>query len=46
MPTRAETPPLDPSFRRDIHIHTDSSSIGKFNISDYDPNFLSQIDAP
>ncbi|KAG4035521.1 hypothetical protein MFRU_001g02900 [Monilinia fructicola] len=27
MPTRAETPPLDPSFRRDIHIHTDSSSI-------------------
>ncbi|ESZ90376.1 hypothetical protein SBOR_9233 [Sclerotinia borealis F-4128] len=27
MPTPAETPPLDPSFSRDIHIHTDSSSI-------------------
>lgn len=29
MPTLAETPPSDPSLRRDIHIHTDSLSIGK-----------------
>lgn len=44
MSSRAETPPSDASFRRDIHIHTDSSSIGKqaYYILDYDPNFLSQ----